>query len=58
MTLFCVVATIFGAAWWLTARDRTGRRDDFDSVDLASDDSFPASDPPSQSVASGAQATS
>lgn len=55
VTLFCVMAGL-GAAWWLTMRERTGR-DDFDEVDLASDDSFPASDPPSHSAASGAQAT-
>lgn len=56
VTLFCVVAGL-GAAWWLTTREGTGR-EDFDPVDLASDESFPASDPPSHSAASGAQATS
>jgi len=56
VTLFCVVAGL-GAAWWFTTRERTARGDDFDPVDLASDDSFPASDPPSHSAAGGAQAT-
>ena len=51
------VAAGFGAAWWLTNRKDVSRRDDFDPVDVASDDSFPASDPPSHSAASGAQAT-
>ncbi len=55
VTLFCVVAGL-GAAWWFTTRERSGG-EDFDSVDLASDDSFPASDPPSHSAAGGAQAT-
>ena len=56
VTLFCVVARL-GAAWWLTTRERHASGDYFDSVDLASDDSFPASDPPSHSAAGGAQAT-
>ena len=56
VTLLCVVAGL-GAAWWLTTRERTAGGDDFDPVDLASDDSFPASDPPSHSAASGAQAS-
>jgi hypothetical protein len=54
--LFCVAAGL-GAAWWFTTRERTGGGEDFDPVDLASDDSFPASDPPSHSAATGAQAT-
>ena len=56
VTLVLVVAGL-GVAWWLTNREEAGRRDNFDPVDQASDDSFPASDPPSHSAASGAQAT-
>lgn len=56
VTLLFVVAGL-GAAWWLTTREDTNGHDEFDPVDMASDDSFPASDPPSHSAARGAQAT-
>ena len=43
-------------AWPARGGNRTERSDDSSRVDEASEDSFPASDPPSFSADSGAQA--